>query len=164
MKKESELWTNPITNEKRDPYLRISDVNHIVINEIYKYSNGKISFNVTKKDDVITAINNLRIMLANKKIIISPKCITFLRHLRNVKWDSKTQKSSFARSPDHGHYDTVDAAKYLIRNIIYTKNPYPTHYNLNLQNIHVQNPSKFYGGTNDDIYRKIFNVRKKTHV
>lgn len=161
--KEKNLWTNYITNELKSPYLRVSDINYIVINEIYKYSNGRISFNTTKKDDVITAVNNLRVMLSNKKIIINPRCITLLRHLKNVKWDNKTQKSSFSRSPDCGHYDTVDALKYLIRNIVYTKNPYPANYNMNMRDLHIQNPEKFSSLNHMDVYRKIFNTRKKNH-
>ena len=59
------------------------------------------------------------------------------------------------------YYDTVDAATYFVRSIAYTKNPYPAHYNVNMTDLYVNNPSNFYGQQSQDIYRAIFNVKKK---
>jgi hypothetical protein len=161
LKKETELWTNPLSNEVKIPNIRVSDINYIVTQEIARISNNKITFLPAKKDDNESALNNLRVMLANKKIIINPKCKTLIRHLRNCKWKNVETKTTFARSPDNGHYDAVDAAKYLIRSITYTKNPYPAHYNYNLKDLHVHNPTNFYGQQSHDIYRTIFNVKRK---
>jgi hypothetical protein len=161
LKKETELWTNPLSNEVKIPNIRVSDINYIVTQEIARISNNKITFLPAKKDDNESALNNLRVMLANKKIIINPKCKTLIRHLRNCKWKNVETKTTFARSPDNGHYDAVDAAKYLIRSITYTKNPYPAHYNYNLKDLHIQNPTNFYGQQSHDIYRTIFNVKRK---
>ena len=101
-----------MTNEQRKPYLRVSDINYIVVNEIAKYSNYKINFITARKDDKEAALNNLRVMVGGNKVIINPKCQTLIRHLRNVKWANKNRET-FARSPDDGHYDAVDALKYL---------------------------------------------------
>lgn len=161
IKKEAELWTNPLSNEVKIPNIRVSDINYIVTQEIARISNNKVTFLAAKKDDNESALNNLRVMLANKKIIISPKCKTLIRHLRNCKWKNVETKTTFARSPDNGHYDTVDAAKYLIRSISYTKNPYPAHYNYNLKDLYVHNPTNFYGQQSHDIYRTIFNIKRK---
>ena len=68
---------------------------------------------------------------------------------------------SFARSPDDGHYDAVDALKYFVRSVVYNKNPYPASYGYNLQGLHIQNPEKFNGTSQMDIYKKIFNVKRK---
>ena len=161
LKKEAQLWSNPLTGETKAPYLRVSDINYIVTQEISRISNGEASFAATKKDDKESALNNLRVMLATGKVIISPKCKTLIRHLRNCRWKNTEQKKTFARSPDNGHYDAVDAATYFVRSIAYSKNPYPAHYNMDMSDLYVNSPSKFYGQSSLDSYRAIFNVRKK---
>ena len=162
--KEAALWTNPLTHEVRKPYLRVSDINYIVMGEISRYSNSEINFIATKKDDKEAAINTLRVMLASKKIIIHPRCQTLIRHLRNVKWDSTGKK--FARSPDDSHYDAADAAIYLVRSIIYSRNPYPAHFDMNLrsEDLHIANPTGFNrsrSGIDLNQYYKMLNIRPK---
>jgi len=163
MKKEEELWTNPLTNERKEPYLRVSDINYIATGEILKYSNNLINFIPANKDDNEASINNLRVMLSNKKIIINPKCKTLIRHLKHVKWYSKNNKTKFARSTDNGHYDAVDAIKYLLRAIIYSKNPYPAHWDLSLkkEDTFIANPSNFYSNNQTEVFRKIFNIKRR---
>jgi hypothetical protein len=158
--KESNLWIDHITNEVRKPYLRVSDINHIVTSEIYKVSNRELHFSVPPKDDNDAAINTLRVMLAAKKIIIHPRCVNLIRHLRNVKW-AGTAKKNFARSAENGHYDLVDALKYLIRSVVYTKNPYPGTYDLNTQDLYMVNPQKFQGNAQIDALKKVFGLRRK---
>lgn len=162
-KKEETLWINEISKEFKKPYLRVSDINYIVTTEIARASKNEITFIPAKKDDNDSALNTLRVMLANKKIIIHPRCETLIRHLSNVKWYSPSNRTKFARSPDDGHYDGVDAIKYLVRHIVFNKNPYPAHYGMDLKNLHVNNPESFYNKsiTNPDIYKKIFNVKKR---
>lgn len=159
--KEIQLYTNKLTNETKRPYIRVSDIDYIVTNEIRGYSNGTINFLHTKKDNKDAALNNLRILLSNKKIIINPKCETLLRHLRNVKWRTLNDRTHFARSPDDGHYDLVDALVYLVRNIDFKKNPYPLGYGLNLRigDAHFENPAA-YQNSNVNIYKKIFNIKR----
>ena len=159
--KEKLLWTDPLTLETKSPYIRSSDIDYIVIKEILSVSHSKINFTVTNKDDKITAINNLRTLLSGRKIIIHPRCVQLLRHLRNVKWDSKTNRVRFARSPDCGHYDGVDALVYFVRNIVYSRNPYPAHYDVNMKDLYIANPDRFYSGSPTDVYRKIFNIKRR---
>lgn len=161
LKKEAELWTNPLSGEVKKPLTRVSDINYIVTQEIARISRNEITFVPAKKDDNEAALNNLRVMLATKKIIINPRCKFLIRHLRNCKWKNVETKTTFARSPDNGHYDTVDAAKYLVRSISYSKNPYPSHYNYELKDLYVNNPSKFYGQASTDVYKAIFNIKRK---
>lgn len=168
-KKEIELWKNPISFEYKAPYMRFSDIDYILIQEIYAQSRKLfpkeqiISFQITKKDELDAAVNNLRILLANKKIIIHPKCTTLIRHLKNIKWDK--QKNKFARSMDNGHYDAVAALIYLVRNVQFTKNPYPQHYALNMQTLpmYLRDPSSFDKPVNQtvEVFKKIFNVNRK---
>lgn len=103
--KEQQLWTNHLTNEVKRPYLRVSDINKIVTNELAVLSHGKITFMDTDKHDKEAALNHLRLLLSSKKIIINPRCKNLIRHLKNVRWASEKNKNTFARSPDNGHYD-----------------------------------------------------------
>lgn len=163
-KKEEELWTNPLTNEIKKPYMRVSDINYIVTHEISRFSNKEINFIAAKKDDKEAAINTLRVMIANKKIIINPRCQQLIEHLDNVKWDKHHKQ--FARSPMGHHYDLVDALIYLVRHIIYTKNPYPAHYDLNLrpEDTFVYNRQSFESkqkGVNIQNFYKMLNIKPK---
>ena len=162
IKKEADLWTNPLSNEVKIPNIRVSDINYIVTKEIARISNGDLIFDVAKKDDNEAALNKLRVMLANEQIIINPKCTTLIRHLKNVKWKSPNNRVLFGRSPDDGHYDAVDALKYLIRNINFNKNPYPAHLNMNYATTnYIEATSGYYDSGKNDIYHRIFNIRKK---
>lgn len=166
-KKENTLWRNPISQEYKSPYYRVSDINYIMTAEILNHSKNlfpkeqHIYFENAKKDDNDAAINSLRIMLANKKIIIHPRCVTLIRHLRNVRWDAK--KTKFARSADDAHYDAVDALKYFIRAVHYKRNPYPASYNYNMKDLFIKNPDKFSHdpGNQIEVYKKIFGLNKR---
>ncbi len=163
IRKEEKLWTNALSGELKKPTLRVSDTNPIALNEIRKYSHNKVSFMPTRKDDKDTALNNFRVLLKAEKIIIHPRCVNFIRHLTNVRWKNKTTKNDFARSPDNGHYDTVPAGIYLVRNINFKKNPYPAHYDINLrsQDAHIDNIDSTFSNKTDvkSIYKKIFNIK-----
>jgi hypothetical protein len=160
--KEKELWHNHLTGETKTPYVRVSDINMIVTNELYKVSNGRINFLNTRKDDKDSAINNVRVLLANRKIIINPRCKTLVRHLKNAKWNKN--KDKFARSPDDSHYDFVDALVYLCRNVAFSKNPYPKTYDLQLRSAdaHIQNPDNFYKKFDQaEVFKQLFNMKRK---
>lgn len=124
--KETIVFADKLTKEVHEPYLRISDNNLIVINDLYMLHG--LNFFPTRKDDKDAALNNLRMYLADERIIIHPRCVSLIRHLSHATWNKA--KKSFTRSPDNGHYDAVDAAVYLVRNVQWTKNPYPSSYGL----------------------------------
>jgi hypothetical protein len=158
--KEAEHFSDPLVHEIKKPFYRTSDIDYIALGEIRKHSNNTIDFRPTKKDEKAAAVNNLRIMIANKRIMINPRCKTLVKHLRNVKW-SKSNRNVFDRSVDMGHYDAVDALIYLTRAIVYGKNPYPANFGLN------QTDLVFLGNSNQpresavDVFRNIFKVGKK---
>lgn len=162
--KEYKLWRNVYTDEVKAPYLRVSDIDYIVINEIKKYSNHKISFQVTKKDNKSAAIHSLRMLLQAGKILINPRCVTTIRHLENVKWKNANSKDEFARSPDDGHYDAVDALLYMVRNIAFKRNPYPKDYEINLgqfSNAYVaENQQKQNAPTYASVFKKMMNIKR----
>jgi DNA-binding transcriptional regulator WhiA len=164
---ESELWTNPLTQEVKSPLKRVSDIDYIVFNEIKRISGGAVTFEAAKKDNNEAAINSLRAMLAKRQIIIHPRCTTLLRHLKNVRWKSVNNKEKFARSPDDGHYDAVDALKYMIRALNVTKNPYPHHYvpgpdaPFVEQYLYANSPKHNGSESKMDIYKAIFGIKKR---
>lgn len=160
MDKEKSLWTNPLTHELKPPYRRVSDINPIVTNEISINSGYELNFHNPQKDDKQAAINTLRAMIGAKKILINPRCTVLPRHLINVKYHSEKNKKEFARSPDDGHYDAVDALIYFIRSIIYTKNPYPAGWNLDKKDLFINNTEPFLRQDPKFIYQQIFGRKK----
>ena len=163
--KETELWTHPISQEVIKPSVRVSDINYIVTSEIARISNGLLNFSAARKEPgyKLPMINQLRVMLANKKIIISPKCETLLRHLKNCRWKDASEKDEFARSQDNGHYDACDALIYLVKHMNFKKDPYPSHYQLNPSNMHFPSNSSQSQEKTDPhkIFASIFGVKKK---
>jgi len=129
MDTEAKLWTNPLTGELNKPYKRVSDINYLVTEEISRISNYEVIFQAANKKDNDAALNQLRVFLSSGRIIIHPRCEILIRHLSNCRWKNKNSTDrSFARSPDDGHYDAVDAIKYLVRAIDLHRNPYPAHF------------------------------------
>lgn len=164
--KEWELWINPITNELMKPEVRVADINAFVISEISIYSkknhyDHQLDFISAEKHNKLVNLNRLRVMLASEKIIINPKCKTLIRHLMNCKWKDRTNKDDFARSPDDGHYDAVDALLYFSRAVNYNKNPYPASFGYDMRNTYVENRDKFYGNDPKQVYRQIFGIKSK---
>lgn len=162
--KENSLWLNVYTNEIIKPEVRVSDIEHIVINEINRASRGQLHFIPVSKEPgyKLPLINKIRVMLQTGKIYIDPRCVTLVRHLKNARWKDASSKDTFSRSPDDGHYDAVDALIYLIKSIAYTKNPYPRNYNNNNSTIYYpplahENKQQ----SNMDIYKSIFGKKSK---
>lgn len=115
-KQEQELW-----GMKR-PYLRVSDNNNLILLNDLNISHG-LSFMATAKDNKHAWINQIRVMIADERIIINPKCKQLIFHLKNSTWNRN--KTDYERSIDGGHYDFIDSLAYLIRNVAFTRNPYP---------------------------------------
>lgn len=160
--KESTIFTDPLTHDLKTPS-RVSDLDYIVMKEIYHFSAGRISFTGAKKDDKQAAINNLRIMVASEKLIINPRCETLIRHLKNAKW-SRTTKNTFDRSVDNGHYDAVDALLYLTRAVDYSKNPFPRFYDYNQNDLYLRPGISKNNGINQEsvnTFKTIFKIGKK---
>ncbi len=159
--KEKELWFNPMVNEYKKPYVRVSDINYIVQSELSRITHGEVVFQASKKDDNNAAINQMRVLLDNKKIIIHPRCKTLIRHLKNVKWKNVNDKTTFARSQDDGHYDAVEALKYLVRNVQFTKNPYPASYGYNTKDLYVVRPDQFYKRNTEYVFKKMLGIKPR---
>lgn len=152
--KENQIYTDKMTGESRLPFLRVSDTNLHVINDLWHLH--RIRFIPARKDDKLGGINNMRIMLQNKQIIINPRCKTVISHLESGVWNKA--KTSFDRSGDFGHFDALDALVYLCRIVNLQKNPYPASASKgpdtwNYNNSYKKNPEH-------QVFRDMFRVNK----
>lgn len=123
--KEIDLFTNVMSGEFKAPYLRISDNNNLILlNDLNTKHN--IMFIPTRKDNKEAALNTMRIKLAEKKIIIHPRCVTLIKHLRSTYW--KKNRKDYERLADGSHGDALDCLCYLVRNVQEYRNPFPPGY------------------------------------
>lgn len=162
---ENELWTSPITAEKIDPKMRISDIEPIVTQEIYNHSGRRLYFTpVTKERGFkLPLINTVRMMLVNEQIIIHPSCKTLISHIKNGKW-TNSSKDDFERSPGSdtngipaGHYDAIDAFIYMIKSMDLNFNPVPGQFRDRKPDF-MRDPSKYQDRPNNnlEVFKSIF--------
>ena len=151
-KKLAELW------REKPPYMMTADNNNIILLNDLQYSHN-LNFIPTKKDNKEAQINTVRGMIQANRIEIHERCKTLIYHMKTAMWAKGANKGykQFARGADQGHFDAVDALIYFIRNVIYSKNPFPSNYGLlSGQNSHTrQKPDSSYA----DIF-KLFKVKK----
>lgn len=82
-----------------------------------------INFGPAMKDDAVAALNHLRTLIQRKRIVVNPRCTTLINHLAFGVWNSS--KTGFERVDGFGHWDAIDAIKYMSRQIDWTRNPVP---------------------------------------
>lgn len=160
-KKEEELWRNPMTGEIHDPYKRVSDNNNLtLLNDLQRLYG--LNFTTTNKKDKESHINILRTRISNFQVYIHPRCKTLIHHLKFGTWNK--QRTSFARSPDDGHYDAIDALIYMVRNIDFGKNPFPRNYRLGFigpsSNLFIK-PGHDEPETDYEAIKRLFTLKKR---
>lgn len=165
--KEKELWSNPIDKSVDKPYLRVADNNNLILlNDLQKLHG--LTFSKAKKDNKRAAINALDVDILRKSIIIDPKCMHLLYHMKFAEWnnaetDFKRLKDSPSGKIRGGHADGLAALLYLHRSVQKNANPYPPGYG------ETRNPNKFdslhpkpvTNGSISDIFSKILNKKRK---
>jgi len=119
--KERTLWSDPISAEPKQVYMRVGDNNLHIIQDLSLIH--QLNFVPTEKQNKEGYLNTLRVMLQDEKIIIHPRCKNLINHIKYAEWTPNSK--TFRRSSTYGHYDLVDCLTYLIRNMVYSKNPYP---------------------------------------
>lgn len=165
LRTEDLLWTSPITGEKVDPKLRISDIEPIVTQEIYNQSGRQLYFTdvVKERGYKLPLINTVRMMLTSGQIVIHPRCKTLISHIKNGKWKNSA-KDDFERSPGSdkdgipsGHYDAIDAMIYMIKSMDLNFNPVPGQYRDRRPDF-IRDPSKYQDkpGNNLEVFKSIF--------
>jgi hypothetical protein len=163
--REKELlnFYDKVTNEAKPTYMRVMDNNLIMMNDLIVSHN--LTFIATAKDNKEAQINQVRMMVGNKQIIINPKCVHLIYHIENCMWD-KNHKA-FTRLPDTpdfkvegGHADALDALIYLVRNLVRSKNPYPKNWGMAMgDNIFQSQLAQEDGGGLASVVKKILNIK-----
>ena len=90
---EERLWTDPVSKERKTPYTRVCDNNLILINDLQ--INYDLTFFATRKDKAEEAINNMRVWISDRRVIINPRCTTLINHLKTATW--KPNRKEFER-------------------------------------------------------------------
>lgn len=130
--KEKELWMNKIDESPIPPYLRVSDNNNLILlTDLQR--DYQINFIPTRKDNREAAINSLDVAISQKKILINPKCKHLIYHMKFAEWNKNRDQFKKLRDTPNGdikggHADALAAAIYFYRNVIKSKNPYPSNY------------------------------------
>ena len=148
--------------DEKPPYLMFADNNNIILLNDLRTDHG-LNFLPTQKDNKQAAINKVKLLINNRQIIIHPRCSTLIAHLKSGRWANhlKNGYKEFARDAEGGHYDTLDALIYLVRNIITSKIPYPKDYNaLGGANNYVRPTTTKSGG----VFARLFQGKSSTKI
>lgn len=106
----------------RKMYARFSDVDLRLVEDLS--SLHSLNFIPTDKDFKEGAINEVRVRLSNRQIIIHPRCKELIFQCAVGVWNKN--RSGFERTEETGHCDAIDALVYLVRNAPWNANPYPS--------------------------------------
>jgi hypothetical protein len=103
------------------PLIRAADAPPLALEELRR---SGIDFLKTRNDDPESAINEVRRLLKEKKIVIHPRCEKLVACIPAAV---KTTSAKFKldRHKDHGHYDFLMTLVYLVRNLRRFENPKP---------------------------------------
>ncbi len=165
IRKEKINFSNPLTGEIQQPYLRVIDNNNkFLINDLNLEHN--LNFIATAKDNKEAQISAVRIKLKRGDIIIDQKCKNLIYHLQTARWD-KTRKG-FQRVRAHlqkglkaHHCDGLDALIYLVRNVDFERNPYPGGYfDLKGESVFNPFPNRNESGEKKEFMKDLMNIKK----
>jgi hypothetical protein len=102
---------------------------------------------VESKTYLDVMVSDVRELVKDGRVLVSPKCVQLLGCLKNGVW-TKTKGGSrgkeFSRSKTFGHYDGFAALMYLIRSVDMLKNPLPPEFRHNEENTFI--PKKLLEG------------------
>ena len=102
---------------------------------------------VESKTYLDVMVSDVRELVKQGRVFVSPKCVQTLGCLKNGVW-TKTKGGArgkeFSRSKTYGHYDGFAMLMYLIRSVDMRTNPLPPEYRLNEENTFI--PKKILEG------------------
>jgi hypothetical protein len=104
--------------EKCDEYIDATPQTILDCNTLYG-----TSFQMPLKDDLDAAINNVRKLLSDGKLLISHRCRHLISNLEYGMWNDK--RTDFLRTEKYGHNDAIMALVYFCRMVDTRTNPYP---------------------------------------
>lgn len=111
-------------------YLRVADNNNpILLQDMAKFHN--MPYIGTSKDELIAMVNETRLWAKSGRIAVQPDCKNVAGALKHGIWkDEKHIGRDFAVTENYGHFDSLAALIYLVRNVDQHTNPVPVDYGL----------------------------------
>jgi hypothetical protein len=153
LKKEKELWGD------LKPFRRIADNNnpHLImdLNALHK-----VHFIETDKESLEAMVNDLRVLIGEGRVVVSPKCKLLIGNLQYGIWDKN--RKEFARSKVYGHFDLLAALMYLVRNLPRHSNPIPDHHGVTHRQFGVN--QKHGSNTTKVLEKALLQKRKRVSV
>ena len=102
------------------PARRVSDNNNVIFLQDMQLMHG-LSFSPTNKDTLLAMVNEMRVFMYQRKLMVHPRCKELIGCLSSGIWNSR--RDAFDVSDIYGHYDALAALMYMIRNIDQYTNP-----------------------------------------
>lgn len=161
-KEQLHFWDDELDQPKR-PFLRVMDNDLKLINDLQKLH--QINFLPTDKMNKEGAINTVRMWVHSGRVKIHPRCKHLIYHLSAAQWDKsrnkfKQLKDSVSGDVAGGHADALDAFIYMVRNIMESRNPYPSDFgSMKGANVFKSPRKKSENGTIKDVINKILNIK-----
>jgi hypothetical protein len=153
LSKESELW-----GEGTKPYIRIADNNNpLLLQDLGSLHN--LHFRATNKDSLDAMVNEVRILVGEGRLVVSPKCKKLIACLKYGVWDN--QRKKFARTLALGHFDHLAALIYLVRNLDTYTNPIPALYNTSHSTHFLPNRGTLQSGS-AQVIGQLFSTRRSS--
>jgi hypothetical protein len=92
-----------------------------------------LHFMPTTKEELNAMVNKVRLWFLSDRIEIHPRCAKLIGALKAGIWN--LQRTEFAESDAHGHFDLIAALVYLVRNVPEHDNPVPAFFGQNLSEV-----------------------------
>lgn len=138
----------------KKPFRTVADNNNLILLQDLNSAYGK-SVVGTSKDLLIAMVSDLRILIKEGRLVVSPSCKQLINQLENGLWDNN--KKAFRRTKQH-HQDHLAALIYLVRNLSEHDNPIPNTHNTSIYT-HFTPPNEEETRT-VEAFKRLFNVKK----
>ena len=156
---------------EQEAYMRVMDNNNLMLTNELQREHGLL-FVPTQKHNKDQVIDMVRRWTEQGRIIIHPRCMNLIYHIKNAQWHYTRAGTSTGKfkhlegNEDAGllrsHADALDALIYMVRNIHTHRNPYPENYGININSSTYMSPKYKPKGAAEasDFMRKLMNLRK----
>jgi len=112
----------------RQPYLRVGDNDHLLLNEL-AVTHG-LSVVPTRKDDKHLSVEAANELLRTLRVTIDPGCVRLIEQLYSTVWN-RTRSQWERTTKDHG--DLIDCLVYLLRNVRWHRDCRPAPFDTSLR-------------------------------
>lgn len=113
-------------------YRRVADNDNLILLQDLG-AEFDLHFAPTSKDELHAMVNQVRLWFSSARIEIHPRCKGLIGSLKAGIWN--LQRTEFARSDFHGHFDHISSLVYMVRNCPELENPVPQFFNENLSDV-----------------------------